>query len=192
MKQALRTLTMQNMKLISLLLLLALATVNSAVVAQDKLPKEAEAAVKAYESKIEAIQKEQEAKRLAARTELDQILLTQQKVALEAGDTAAAQRIEKERADIKAINDRVGLQDALVGHTYKWESNRNRWTFNSDGTITADDSKFPWVTLNGNEVLLMMNDGSLRILLFNEDRTNCRVGFLPPTKAGKNTLKLIK
>jgi hypothetical protein len=181
---------MQNIKLISLLL--ALATVNSAAVAQQKLPKAAEAAVKAYESKIEAIQKEQEARRLEARTELDQILLTQQKEALAAGETAAAQRIERERADIKAINDRIDLHDALVGHTYKWESNRNRWTFNSDGTITADDSKFPWVTLNGNEVLLMMNDGSLRILLFNEDRTNCRVGFLPPTKAGKNTLKLIK
>jgi hypothetical protein len=181
---------MQNMKLISLLL--ALATANSAAVAQDKLPKEAEAAVKAYESKIEAIQKEQEARRLAARTELDQILLTQQQAAIAAGETAAAQRIERERADIKAVNDRIGLHDALVGHTYKWESNRNRWTFNSDGTITANDSKFPWVPLNGNEVLLMMNDGSLRILLFNEDRTNCRVGFLPPTKAGKNTLKLIK
>lgn len=67
-------------------LLLVLTFVYSTVVAQDKLPKEAEAAVQAYESKIEAIQKEQEAKRLAARTELDQILLTQQQAAIAAGD----------------------------------------------------------------------------------------------------------
>jgi hypothetical protein len=92
-----------------------------------------------------------------------------------------------------SVKERDGEQSGrLVGHTYKWESNRTRWEFNSDGTSTADDSRFPWVALNGNEVLLMMNDGTLRILLFNEDRIQCRVGFLPPTKAGKNTLKLIK
>lgn len=149
---------------------------------EKKLPLEVNQAMRAYEDKMDALQKEIEAKRLAARTELDEILLTQQKAALAAGDAKVAQLIEAERTDIKAVNDRIDLQNALVGHTYRWDGKSTRWTFQSDGNIKANaGDKYPWVTLNGNEVLLMMKDGSMRVLSFAEDRSRCRIGFLPPT-----------
>lgn len=172
---------------------LVLLFVAAPVPAQEKLPLEVNQAVKAYEEKMDALQKEVEAKRLEARTELDQILLEHQKAALAEGSAKVAELIEQERSDIKAMNDRIDLHNALVGHTYRWDGKSTRWTFQSDGNIKANvGAKYPWVTLNGHEVLLMMKDGSMRILQFNEDRSQCRIGFLPPTKTGKNSLSFVK
>lgn len=172
---------------------LLLLIVSAPAGAQEKLPKEVNDAVKAYEAKMDALQKEIEAKRLQARTELDQILLEQQKAAMAEGNAKAAELIEQERSDIKAMNDRLDLHNALVGHTYRRDGKSTRWVFRSDGTVRAPrGTKYPWVTLNGHEVLLLKKDGSMRILQFNKDRSRCRIGFLPPTKTGKNSLSFVK
>lgn len=180
---------MKNCTALALLLLFASVSAD----AQEKLPLEASQAVKAYEAKMDALQKEIETKRLAARTELDEVLLTQQKAALAEGNAKVAELIEQERSDIKAMNDRIDLENALIGHTYRWNGKSTRWKFQSDGMIKANvGANYPWVTLNGHEVLLMMKDGSMRILAFNADRSQCRIGYLSPTKAGKNGLSLVK